>query len=54
MDFCRGLLCFFLDFYQGWHPEILRGVVLRVGRSLRPRLSLAASESAGEIWNRVG
>eukprot|EP00434_Breviolum_minutum_P042272 symbB.v1.2.037620.t1/scaffold5604.1/size25404/1 len=29
---------------SGWHPELLRGVVLRVGRSLLPRLSSAASE----------
>lgn len=28
----------------GWHPELLRGVVLRAGRSLLPRLSSAASE----------
>lgn len=29
---------------SSWHPEILRGVVLRVGRSLRSRLSSAALE----------
>jgi len=41
--------------HQGWHPEILRGVVLRVGRSLRSRLSSAALESAGEIWgSKIG
>ena len=29
---------------RGWHPEILRGVVLRVGRLLRQRLSMAVLE----------